>query len=346
MKKTLVALAVAAVAATSANAATVYEADGTKVELGGSLRLFLGKLGKDERGDLLNDKSRLILKASQDLGDGFKALGGFEIRFDNVNGSSDKYKFGDPRTDKLYAGFAHSDVGTVTFGRQATTGDEVDLANNAHIIGDGNNNLNTSGKKVAKFRSAEWQGFSFGADYVFGQANKNALVHGETKYGYGASLFYSRELAQDFLFDFAAGYTKVKTDVGAGNVRPTQTFGSDVQWRAATKFTYGPASLGAEYGQGQLKEGGVKTEENRNLIVSLKYHVNEPIAVYTQWLNDRTKDLVNNTKETKNTIVAGVGYRLHKNVLTYVEYGYTRTKENDQSAERDNAFGVGLRVFF
>ena len=34
MKKTLVALAVAAVAATSANAAVVYNQDGTKVEVG------------------------------------------------------------------------------------------------------------------------------------------------------------------------------------------------------------------------------------------------------------------------------------------------------------------------
>ncbi|WP_436799176.1 hypothetical protein [Pasteurella multocida] len=39
MKKTIVALAVAAVAATSANAATVYNQDGTKVDVGGSVRL-------------------------------------------------------------------------------------------------------------------------------------------------------------------------------------------------------------------------------------------------------------------------------------------------------------------
>lgn len=44
MKKTLVALAVAAVAATSANAAVVYDQDGSKVEVGGSLRLLLTKI--------------------------------------------------------------------------------------------------------------------------------------------------------------------------------------------------------------------------------------------------------------------------------------------------------------
>lgn len=43
MKKTIVALAVAAVAATSANAATVYNQDGTKVDVNGSVRLILKK---------------------------------------------------------------------------------------------------------------------------------------------------------------------------------------------------------------------------------------------------------------------------------------------------------------
>lgn len=43
MKKTIVALAVAAVAATSANAATVYNQDGTKVDVNGSVRLLLKK---------------------------------------------------------------------------------------------------------------------------------------------------------------------------------------------------------------------------------------------------------------------------------------------------------------
>ncbi|EJS91330.1 hypothetical protein AAUPMC_04354, partial [Pasteurella multocida subsp. multocida str. Anand1_cattle] len=50
MKKTIVALAVAAVAATSANAATVYNQDGTKVDVNGSVRLILKK-EKNERGD-------------------------------------------------------------------------------------------------------------------------------------------------------------------------------------------------------------------------------------------------------------------------------------------------------
>ena len=43
MKKTLAALIVSAFAASAANAAVVYDNEGTKVELNGSLRLILEK---------------------------------------------------------------------------------------------------------------------------------------------------------------------------------------------------------------------------------------------------------------------------------------------------------------
>ena len=46
MKKTLAALIIGAFAASAANAAVVYDNEGTKVEIGGSLRLILEKTNK------------------------------------------------------------------------------------------------------------------------------------------------------------------------------------------------------------------------------------------------------------------------------------------------------------
>ena len=48
MKKTLAALIVSAFAASAANAAVVYDNEGTKVELNGSLRLIMEKADKKE----------------------------------------------------------------------------------------------------------------------------------------------------------------------------------------------------------------------------------------------------------------------------------------------------------
>ena len=89
MKKTVIALAIAAFAATgAANAATVYNQDGTKVELGGSARIFLGKLGKDQRGDLVNDGSRIKINATHTLDNGLSAFVGYETRFNGTQTSS------------------------------------------------------------------------------------------------------------------------------------------------------------------------------------------------------------------------------------------------------------------
>ena len=48
MKKTLAALIVSAFAASAANAAVVYDNEGTKVELNGSLRVIMEKADKKE----------------------------------------------------------------------------------------------------------------------------------------------------------------------------------------------------------------------------------------------------------------------------------------------------------
>ena len=50
MKKTLAALIVSAIAAGSANAAVIYDNEGTKVDLNGSLRLILEKTNKEGAG--------------------------------------------------------------------------------------------------------------------------------------------------------------------------------------------------------------------------------------------------------------------------------------------------------
>ncbi len=140
MKKTIVALAVAAVAATSANAATVYNQDGTKVDVNGSLRLILKK-EKNERGDLVDNGSRVSFKASHDLGEGLSALAYTELRFSKnvpvqvkdqqgeVVREYEVEKLGNNvHVKRLYAGFAYEGLGTLTFGNQLTIGDDVGLS--------------------------------------------------------------------------------------------------------------------------------------------------------------------------------------------------------------------------
>ena len=96
MKKTLAALIVGAFAASAANAAVVYENEGTKIELNGSLRVIMEKgsvketnaagvsTKKGTNAALRNAGSRFGLNVKHNLDNDFYALGRLEFRFDDT----------------------------------------------------------------------------------------------------------------------------------------------------------------------------------------------------------------------------------------------------------------------
>ncbi|MCW9710168.1 porin [Avibacterium sp. 21-586] len=383
MKKTLLALAVAAVA-TSANAATVYNQDGTKVDVGGRVEVVLGKFNDNERADLRNNGSRLEFKAQQDLGEGVKVIGYTRLRF---NDGGDKWdtnsSFNNIKTNKLWLALEKDDLGRVSFGKQATTGDSVELNDHSYLFG-GSNNLFTGGNKVVSFRSADYQlaegqTLGFGADYTFGQAKKNN-ADDNLKYAYGTSAFYAAQF-DDVGVNLNAGYTVEVNDNGSALSNDT---GLKVQsWRVASQFVYGPVTFGAEYGQSSYKEHQSQDRggKGRFLEVAAKYQYLDNASVYAIWERNEYKgykgglsfdkgdanflrsvvgelSVDQNQKLRENVYLVGADYAFNKNVVAYVEYAHSRVKGtgtiegNDvtvtgsTSSAKDNRYGVGLRVYF
>ena len=103
MKKTLVALSVAAFAASSAQAVTVLDTDQTKVDFFGSVRVIAEKANtkktdvatntsKKTKGSALrNAGSRFGVKVQHNLGEDFYALGRLEFRIDKTE-SRDQFR--------------------------------------------------------------------------------------------------------------------------------------------------------------------------------------------------------------------------------------------------------------
>lgn len=356
MKKTLVALAVAAVAAAStANAAVVYEQDGAKVELSGSFRMFLGKVG-DGRGDLKNDGSRINIKASQDLGNGLSAFVGYQIRFEEeaykTKEKGSDSDFGDPTTRELYAGIKHADVGALSFGRQNTTADDV-LQDATYFRSGEYGILSTRSDKSVKFKSVEWGGFSFGADYLFGHKDVNTRSTRELDYknGYGLTAFYHYDFAEDNKLEFAAGYTQDNyDDQGWYN----NTLSKHKAWLVHGSWTYGPFYLALNYGQyKEAYDNNILTDEDkkgRYAMVDARYQFSEPSAVFAQWerldVKNESETYLGTDWRIKNRYQVGIDYKLHKNVVTYAMYEQERTKYDAGNTNKDNIYGVGLRVFF
>ncbi|HHT7856449.1 porin [Pasteurella multocida] len=346
MKKTIVALAVAAVAATSANAATVYNQDGTKVDVNGSVRLFLKK-EKDKRGDLMDNGSRVSFKASHDLGEGLSALAYAELRFStdvkNKDGEVTKQPIGnDVHLKRLYAGFAYEGLGTLTFGKQLTIGDDVGVSDYTYVLG-GINNLLSSGEKVINFKSAEFNGLTFGGAYVFADdANKNGLRDGR---GFVVTGLYNRKIG-DVGFAFEAGYSQkyVKQEVSPA-APPTPAVFKDEKEKAfmvGAELSYAGLALGVDYAQSKVTNIDGK---KRALEVGLNYDLNDKAKVYTDFIWAK-KEGPKGKVTRERTIILGAGYKLHKQVETFVEGGWGREKDANGVTTKDNVVGVGLRVHF
>uniref|UniRef100_UPI00403D6D9B porin n=1 Tax=Pasteurella multocida TaxID=747 RepID=UPI00403D6D9B len=350
MKKTIVALAVAAVAATSANAATVYNQDGTKVNVNGSVRLLLKK-EKDMRGDLIDNGSRVSFKASHDLGEGLSVLGYAELRF-SKDVKDKKGKVNQPignevHAKRLYAGFAYEGLGTLTFGNQLTIGDDVGVSDYTYFNSGINGVLITSGQKAINFKSAEFNGFTFGGAYVFsGDANKDALRDGR---GFVVAGLYNRQIG-DVGFAFEAGYSQKYVKQKVEQPQPLLLLPGQVErfkdkkekaFLVGAELSYAGLALGVDYAQSKVTNVGGK---KRALEVGLNYDLNDKAKVYTDfiWKKESPKG---NVKRTR-TVAVGFGYKLHKQVETFVEGAWGRKKDADGKTTKDNVVGTGLRVHF
>ena len=350
MKKTVIALAIAAFAATgAANAATVYNQDGTKVELGGSARIFLGKLGKDQRGDLVNDGSRIKINATHTLDNGLSAFVGYETRFkdkqkENKEGSGTT--FGNIVTNKLFVGFGFENVGKLSFGRQATTADDV-LGDGLYYRSGANNILTTSADKSIKFRSADFEGFSFGADYLFGNPEKYT-TNDSYKNGVGVTAFYNYDFEKNHNIEFAAGYTFDRYDLNSSLASRKEH-----NWLLSSHYRLDAFKFAVAYGQHTKKETGVAHDtKGKYIFLESKYDLADvagiPSTLGLQWERYSEKDYngQDQGKSIKNQYIAMADYKLSKNVVPYVQY--TRATEKDNVGQRtsENIYGAGLRVHF
>ena len=358
MKKTVIALAIAAFAATgAANAATVYNQDGTKVELGGSARIFLGKLGKDQRGDLVNDGSRIKINATHTLDNGLSAFVGYETRFNgtqtNAKGKSIQKQsgsdtsFGGITTNKLFVGFGFENVGKLSFGRQATTADDV-LGDGLYYRSGDNNILTTSADKSIKFCSADFEGFSFGADYLFGNPEKYT-TNDSYKNGAGVAAFYNYDFEKNHNIEFAAGYTFDQYD----SVNSSSTSQKNHNWLLSSHYRLDAFRFAVAYGQRTEKVTGATNDtKGKYIFLESKYDLADvagiPSTLGLQWERYSKKDYKGQDqgKGITNQYIAMADYKLSKNVVPYVQYTRATEKDNVGQRTNENVYGAGLRVHF
>ena len=374
MKKTLAALIIGAFAASAANAAVVYDNEGTKVEVGGSLRLILektnkgGEANKHTHSGLRNAGSRLEVKAKHTLDSGYYALGYLQVRLDGKQGNGAKDNgFGALGTRRAFVGLGHKERGELTFGRQLTTADSLSTANDyTYGIIDKDEYIPTEGDSVIRYAYKGIEGLVISADYLFANERdaNNEVLSGKLQNGFQVGASYEKD---GIIAKLGLGRTNYKT--GAETI--TEVVPGANGAPATTKITTENhttqhkdavlASLGYEFDGLTLSvDGGyAKTKfinepkKGKRFFVSpgFQYQVTDLSSVYGNYKYEQVKNS-NDSKTKQHGFLLGVDYKLHKQVITYVEGKYQVTRGydaqgNEQGSKvKDKAIGVGMRVFF
>lgn len=352
MKKTLAALIVSAVAASAANAAVVYDNEGTNVELSGSLRLVLEKSNKsgvyDKTGQkrhthsgLRNDGSRVGVKVKHDLADGFYALGYLEVRFDGkLDGSARADGFGNVNTKRAFVGLGKKELGELKFGRQLTIADDLGTAKDyTYGIIDKGAYIPTDGNSVVRYDYKGIEHLQLSTSYSFAE-NRNVL--NEVAVGTVQNNFQVGAVYEDGLIaKFGYGRTTYKTVSEQKHHKDGFLLSLGYDFNAVKAYVDG--------GYARIKESGERTSQ---FFVAPGFiaPISEASNIYGNYKYEQSKTGDDKTKA--HGFLLGVDYKLHKQVVTFIEGKYVVSKDYnangyvDDSKVKDKAIGVGLRVFF
>ena len=347
MKKTLAALIVSAFAASAANAAVVYDNEGTKVELNGSLRLIMEKADKKvynaanqstkkANSALRNAGSRFGITVKHNLDNDFYALGRLEFRFDDTDSRD---KFGRLYAKRAYVGLGSKATGDITFGRQLTIADDLSQAvDYEYGLIPKEEYIPTAGTGVVRYDYKGIEGLQLSANYNFGQKNdeKGKALDPAIKNAFALGALYT---AGDLDARFAYGHTSLETNA---------TYKHRVDgFLASLGYKFGDFTLTGDFGYAHAKKNDDKTNK---FYVSpgFAYQATPMSQVYGNYLYERVKG--ESDKDKTHGFLLGADYKLHKQVVLFVEGKYVTTKEyvNDSydGKTKDRAIGVGMRVFF
>ena len=359
MKKTLAALIVSAVAASAANAAVVYDNEGTKVDFNGSLRLVLEKTNNEgynnshTHSGLRNAGSRVAVKVTHDLGDDFYALGRFELRFDGKKSTQDG--FGDVYVKRAYAGLGNKQYGELTFGRQLLIADDLSTANDYEygLLNKGDY-IPTAANSAIRYDYRGVENLQVGASYQFadernlGKTGDNEVKAGAVSNGYQVGAIYNGKWDNEhgFIAKFGYGHTTYKTVSAASSKQHQDGF------LASLGYVFNDLIVSVDGGYAREKHSqGADTV--RRYYVSPGFMlpvIKDKSTFYGNYKYEQEKDGSDKTKT--HGFLLGVDYKLHKQVVVFLEGKYAVSKEYQNSSYvadskvKDKAIGVGIRVYF
>ena len=308
MKKTILAIAITGLfAATAAQAATVYDADGVTVNLYGDVEVqYLKGMDKDTDVVINIDDADFGFGLTYDIGNGFTVGGTMEISAESGNA-----ELGD-----TYVGVRHDQYGTLTIGNQPTIFDDAGISGDYEFGFDTYiDDVTDASTQVIKYKG-EWDNVYAGVAYVL-RADEDAAEFDKVTKKYTAPTSQAgshtvdanvgvRIAGLDAAVYYSFGKTANKDEVKAYIVQAVYTFDS--------------FDVGAFYANTSTKNNvtNVDTQDNDAYGLSTNYYMND----WNFGLGlGKVKNQIDSTDSKK--YYANVGYAFTSNVLAYAEIGKT-----------------------
>ncbi|HHF4623233.1 TPA: porin [Haemophilus influenzae] len=370
MKKTLAALIVGAFAASAANAVVVYNNEGTKVELGGRLSVIAEQSTsteddqKNQHGALRNQGSRFHIKATHNSSDGFYAQGYLETRFVSDYTKEKADHFADIATKYAYVTLGNNTFGEVKLGRAKTIADEITTAEDKEYgLLNSKKYIPTNGNTIGyTFNGID--GLVLGANYLLAQerdvqtvprvgTKTGEVTVGEISNGVQVGAKYD---ANNIIVGIAYGRTNYKDSDNKNNQGNYTYQGKKEEVNGALAslgYRFSDLGLLVSLDSGYAKTKNYKATHQKSYFVSpgFQYELMEDTNLYGNFKYERKVD--QGEKEREQAVLFGIDHKLHKQVLTYIEgaYARTRTTATDKGkttvkTEKEKSVGVGLRVYF
>ena len=325
MKKTLIALAVPALlAASAANAATVYEKDGQKFEVTGRAQAnYYNNAASVSNGSTVEGSGRLGLRGSSAINDTWSAIARVEWKV--AGETSDNGTF-DVR--HMYAGFDGSQYGTIIAGQTDTAYYAVvaptDIFN-----------------EWGSYGNSYW-GYRGGAAN-FGGRQEGQIIYTNSFGGFRGGVSYrladdtadlDKSYAGNLGYDFGFG---VGVTVGADQYDSQSGLKDQNDWGlSATYGTMGEGLyLAGVYTQSEIEQAGIENT-HKGYELAAVYSLSNGLGFLGGY--NYTED--ENDVELTDEFLVGAMYNFTSNLLGYTEVAL------DQRDDADNLATVALQYNF
>ncbi len=327
MKKTLLALVVAATA-TTANAAEIFKSEDASVNFYGQLRQEL-KFPDGADPTLSSGSSRMGIDSSYNVNDEFALTGLVEVA---INDSSDMYV-------RLHqVGFDTATAGSFRFGKAWTTSDDIGGADYSYFNG-GSATLYSALNGAAHSSQIKYvlenEAFWLRAGYGFSEDNTE------------------QELAELYV---GTSFGDLSVNAGVGQTEDADLALTQTYFLGTAEYTFGAALVGFTYAGSTFEDNNSSREiDVSGYSLAATYQVTDKTKVYGGF-EYAEYDLNFSDDEDSTVVYLGAEYVFSSWARVYAEYGYadgaTAGYTTDDItvkptlADGENNFGIGARFYW